>query len=98
MTYFETLTTVRTTDGHVERTQKQYDNVDGAVRSAYTRMSQFMDASVYSSVCSRVSDTLENEFKKFTWTAPVVEKTEETTEDKTSTSASTTTTEKASTT
>lgn len=88
MTYFETLTTVRTTDGHVERTQKQYDNVDGAVRSAYTRMSQFMDASVYKSVCSRVSDTMENEFKKFTWTAPVVEKTEETT----------TTTEKASTT
>lgn len=88
MTYFETLTTVRATDGHVERTQKQYDNVDRAVRSAYTRMSQFMDASVYSSVCSRVSDTLENEFKKFTWTAPVVEKAEETT----------TTTEKTSTT
>ena len=95
MTYFETLTTVRTTDGHVERTQKQYDNVDGAVRSAYTRMSQFMATDVYSSVCSRVSDTMENEFKKLTWTAPVVEKKEETT---TTTEKTTTTTEKTSTT
>ena len=87
MTYYETLTTVKP-DGHAERTQKQYDNVEGALRSAYTRMSQFMDASVYVSVCSRVCDTMENEFEKFVWVAETkagdekTETTETTTETK----------------
>lgn len=87
MTYYETLTTVKP-DGHAERTQRQYDNVDGAIRSAYTRMSQFMDASVYVSVCSRVCDTMENEFKKFVWVAET--KTEDETTETTETTKTTT--------